>query len=188
MNWQGRGAVRGCEQPTTKGKSVGHLRASPGVSAHLREPCQSTVGFARMPQGQLINDAKVLQAYQGTEGSVPVAPTAAEIQAYTRMLNQPGEIQPHGFFLLLHENEDGSRIVKACSENVTQIFGRPPSEAIPQPPSNLSPAPLPTGWHLPPTRSHQTHAPLNLAWPGHRIQAPHNRQPGMIPTPGSPCG
>ena len=86
-----------------------------------------------MPNGRLINDAQLLQAYQGKEGSVPVVPTESEIQAYTRMLNQPGEIQPHGFFMLIQENEDGSRIVSACSENVTEIFGRSASEATPQP-------------------------------------------------------
>jgi hypothetical protein len=91
------------------------------------------VAFAKMPSDMLSNDAQVLQAYNGEEGRVPVAPTESEIQAYTRMLNQPGEIQPHGFFMLIQENEDGSRIVRACSENVTEIFGRSASEATPKP-------------------------------------------------------
>ena len=74
-------------------------------------------------------DTQVLQAYEGRDTSVPIVPTEKEIQDYTRMLNQPGEIQPHGFFMLLRENENGTRTVRACSENVTEIFGRPASEA-----------------------------------------------------------
>ena len=75
-------------------------------------------------------DTQVLQAYEGRDtSSVPIVPTEKEIQDYTRMLNQPGEIQPHGFFMLLRENENGTRTVRACSENVTEIFGRPASEA-----------------------------------------------------------
>jgi len=50
-------------------------------------------------------------------------PTQAELETYAKILNNPGQIMPHGVFFLCNE-ADGLKIL-ALSNNTEKLFGRP---------------------------------------------------------------
>uniref|UniRef100_A0A6T7PT39 non-specific serine/threonine protein kinase n=1 Tax=Hanusia phi TaxID=3032 RepID=A0A6T7PT39_9CRYP len=62
---------------------------------------------------------------EGLQGSIP---SVEEMEAYTKLLNSPGEIQPHGYFMLIDEASNFT--VRAVSNNIEKLFGIPYKDMI----------------------------------------------------------
>jgi len=60
--------------------------------------------------------------------TLAATPTPEEIEHYTRSLESPGEIQSHGWLLLVDEAENC--IIRAATDNVLSLFGVPAEQVL----------------------------------------------------------
>ena len=84
------------------------------------------VGSTRERDRQFERDFLVHAGYEaaskGVEGEVICPPTLQQIEDYSRLLNNPGTIMPHGVFMLVDESNELR--VTAVSNNTEKFFCR----------------------------------------------------------------
>jgi len=79
---------------------------------------------------------EVYEAESGSSQGTSFVPTSVELDNYTKLLNNPGEVQPHGCFFLVDEANGPLQII-AASSNTDEIFGVHHSACIGKPLGDL---------------------------------------------------